>query len=253
MLNTDLETFLSEIDQFPRLPGKTQVDYFAYFLSSIKGLTEFTAKQIEECFVTSSLKQYSRMAVYLSEEATKSRGGKYIKCKTGYRLERSIFDEIRQKIEQEPKKIHVSQQLSSLVGKISDPQEVLFLEEAIKCYKVEAFRATIILTWILVVDHLQKYIFSNSAKLGEFNKALSKNPDKKIKAITNYDEFSELGEAKFVELMRAAGVVTNDVRKILDEKLGIRNSAAHPSAIIIDGFKATEFVVDLVNNVLLKY
>lgn len=38
----------------------------------------------------------------------------------------------------------------------------------------------------------------------------------------------------------------------MDEKLGIRNSAGHPSGVRISGHKATEFIIDLVENVLLK-
>jgi len=43
------------------------------------------------------------------------------------------------------------------------------------------------------------------------------------------------------------------VRKILDTKLGIRNSYAHPSTVKLPKSKALEFIEDLVNNVILKY
>ena len=59
--------------------------------------------------------------------------------------------------------------------------------------------------------------------------------------------------ARLIELLRAAGLISNDVRKVLDEKLGIRNSAAHPSDLVFDGHKATEFSSDLIQNVLLKF
>ncbi len=123
--------------------------------------------------------------------------------------------------------------------------------EALNCYRVESYRATIILVWILAIGHLQKYIFDQ--KLNGFNTALAKNPDKRVQEIVNYDDFSDLPEAKFIELARASKVISNDVRKILDEKLGIRNSAAHPSGIVFNGHKVTEFALDIINNVLLKY
>lgn len=105
--------------------------------------------------------------------------------------------------------------------------------------------------WILAIDHLKRYIFKEV--LDEFNLALSKNPDKRVKKIIKLDDFDDLPEAKLIELSRAARVVSNDVRKILEEKLGIRNSAAHPSGVGITGHKATEFALDLIGNVLLKY
>ena len=127
------------------------------------------------------------------------------------------------------------------------------MKEAIDCYRVQAFRATIVMIWILVVHHLEKYIFTNATALAQFNSALAKNPDKRIKVIAKVDDFSDLSEVKLIELMRAADLISNDVRKLLDEKLGIRNSAAHPSALIFDGHKATEFASDLIQNVLLKF
>lgn len=251
MDKNSLEKFIDRFDDFSNLDGKKQVDYFAYFLITENGFSSFTVKQIQDCFRCLSLKEYFRTPAYLSENANRSRGGRYVKAQKGYHLERGTYNEIKKQVQNEPKKIQVSQQLADLVLKIRDSQEKSFLIEAIDCYRVEAYRATIILVWILAIDHLQKYIFGK--KLNDFNKALSKNPDKKIKKIINYDDFSELPESKFIELMRVANIISNDVRKILDEKLGIRNSAAHPSGIIFEGHKTTEFVLDIINNILLKY
>jgi hypothetical protein len=101
------------------------------------------------------------------------------------------------------------------------------------------------------MDHLQKYIFNN--KLSEFNSAFKLNPDKKLRQIKIYDDFSELKESKIIEIAKSAGVISNDIRKILDTKLGIRNSAGHPSSISISENKVSEFIIDLLDNVVLKY
>ena len=204
------------------------------------------------CSIESSRGSRWNFLPYFSSNANASnKSGRYIKSKTGYRLERSILDDIKQEVKNEPKKVQVSQQLTDLVLKIKDSQEKAFLVEALNCYRVEAYRATIILVWILAIDHLQKYIFGQ--KLNDFNAALAKNPDKKVQKIVNYDDFSDLSEGRFVELTRSANIISNDVRKILDEKLGIRNSAAHPSGIVFTGHKTTEFGLDIINNILLKY
>jgi hypothetical protein len=245
-----LENFVERFDDFSKWDGKKQVDYFAYFLATETTSESFMAKQIQDCFDTLSLKQYARAPIYLSENSS-NKSGRYIKSKTGYRLERSVFDDIKQQVNNEPKKVQVSQHLTDLVSKIKDSQEKAFLVEALNCYRVEAYRATIILVWILAIDHLQKYIFGQ--KLNDFNSVLAKNPDKKVQKIVNYDDFADLSEIRFIELMRSANIVSNDVRKILDEKLGIRNSAAHPSGIVFTGHKTTEFALDIINNVLLKY
>lgn len=246
----ELENFIEKFDDFSKWGGKDQVDYFAYFLTTEKNMDNFTAKQIQNCFDVLSLKQYARTASYLSENVGK-KDGRYVKSNSGYRLERSIYDEIKQRVNNEPKKVQVSQQLTDLISKIKDSQEKSFLVEALNCYRVEAYRATIIMVWILAIDHFQKYIFGQ--KLADFNKALAKNPDKKIQKIVNYDDFSDLSESKFIELSRSANIISNDIKKIFDEKLGIRNSAAHPSSIVFTGHKTTEFALDIINNILLKY
>jgi len=136
---------------------------------------------------------------------------------------------------------------------VAHSREHAFLREATDCYRVGAFRATIIMIRILAVHHLEDFIFASPSGLAEFNAALGKNPDKKLKVVVKREDFSELSEVRLIELMRAAGLISNDVRKLLDEKLGIRNSAAHPSDVIFDGHKATEFSSDLIQNVLLRF
>lgn len=250
MNKEQLEKFVEQFDDLPRWGGKKQTDYFAYFLTIERALNNFTTKQILECFDSLNLKPYVRTSVYLSEEGRK-KNGRYIKCSKGYCLERSVYNNIKQEVGNEPKKVQVSEKLMALVSKIKNAQEKVFLQEAINCYRVESYRATIVMIWILAVDHLQKYVFEK--KLVEFNNELAKNPDKKIKKIINYDDFSDLHEVKFIELNRAANIISNDIRKILDEKLGIRNSAAHSSVIIFNGHKTTEFVLDMIDNIILKY
>lgn len=243
-----LSSFVSLFDSFSSWNTRKQIDYFCYFLTSISEKKGVTPKDIQECFIQLSMKEYSRLPQYLSENARDSKG-KYIRTKDGYRLECRTFDEINMTIKNEPVKIQVSNQLEELVPKIKDSSEKSFLVEAINCYRVESNRATIILIWILAMDHLQNYIFGN--KLNDFNAALFKNPDKKIPKIVSYDNFGDLSESKFIEVARSAGIISNDTRKILDEKLGIRNSAAHPSSITFSTHKTTEFILDVVTNILL--
>jgi hypothetical protein len=101
------------------------------------------------------------------------------------------------------------------------------------------------------MDHLYDYVLKN--KLTAFNVELAKK-GWKLTAIISKDDFSEIKKEKdFIEICRAANVFNNDVRKILDEKLGIRNTAGHPSTVTVRGNKAASFIEDLVENVILKF
>ncbi len=105
--------------------------------------------------------------------------------------------------------------------------------------------------WILVVDHMFDFVLAHY--LTDFNSALAANPDKRIKKIGNKEDLSELQEKKFIELCRAANIISNDVRKILDDALGVRNTAAHPSNVEITRSKTIAVIEDLVLNILRKF
>lgn len=251
MNKTELEDFVDSIENFQCLEDKVKVDLFAYFLTNSGGAGFVTGATLGGCFETLSMKKYSRISAYISEESKKKKDPRYIKCKQGYRLERNYFMEIGYRYFVGHKKIAVSQQLKDLVIMITEKQERTFLEEALACYEIEANRAAIILVWIVTMEHMQNIVFTS--KLTEFNTELSKSPSKKIKKIISKDDFEDLSEDKFIELMRSSRIITNNERKILDEKLGIRNSASHPNGIVFTTHKTTEFMIDLIENILLKH
>lgn len=143
--------------------------------------------------------------------------------------------------------------LQRLVDELAEGARKEFLRETLACFGVHAYRATITLAWLLTLDHLFELILTKH--LDAFNKVLVTNTDRRVKitAIVVRDDFGEMPESKFVEFCRSAGVVSNDVRKILDEKLGTRNSAAHPSGVAFTRAKAVAFVEDLFANVIRKY
>jgi hypothetical protein len=250
----DLKEFINHLDSFATWDGKKQVDYLAFFLLTHKGLSSFTAKQIDECFDDIPMNEYSRTAPYLSEEVAK-RSGKYKKIKSrGYTLVKHSYDEIHLHVQNEPSKTKVSHQLTDLIAKVSDLHELSFLQEAINCIAIKAPRAAVVMLWILTMSHLENYIFLDINRLKNFNDAVTKHPNKKsVKEIKIKDDFSEIKESIFIELMSSANIISGDVRKILDEKLGIRNTSGHPAGVIISEHKATEFAIEVINNVLLKY
>lgn len=246
-----MEGFFSSLEDFGRWSSPKRIDHIAYYLLKVEGQEAVTAKQISDVEAELDLKPYNRLPQYLSN-SVKSKNGRYVKVKSGgYKLEHTAFKAIDSEMGNEPTRVAVSEQLVSLVEKIADEKERGFLEEAINCYRVQANRATIIMTWLVAMNHMHKYVFKN--KLTEFNLAFATNPEKKMTKIVQLDDFSALTEDKFILLMKSANIISNDVRKLLVEKLGTRNSAAHPSGVEITGHKATEFALDIVQNVLLKY
>lgn len=112
------------------------------------------------------------------------------------------------------------------------------------------------MAWNLAYDHLCNYVLKK--KLTEFNTQYpttyaKKHTKARMKTVKMIDDFAELKESEVVQICRSANIITNGVYKILNEKLGKRNTYAHPSNIAVSPLTAEEMIVDLINNVVLKY
>lgn len=254
-MKESLDVFLLSVPQSESRSSAEMVDFFTYFLTVMQGQETVKPTEIDACFVTTRLQKYSNIPAYLTRHAKREKGKKpkFIKLTNGYQLERSRQVEIQHELHTGPAKLETSFLLRSLLGKLTNKSQQLFLQEAIECYEIGARRAAVVLVWILVVDHLCDYIYKTT--LADFNLVLSKNTDRRVKvtSIQKLDDFSDIPEGKLIELIRSAGIISNDVRKILDSKLGVRNTYAHASGVSISEVKVTDFIIDLVENVILKY
>jgi hypothetical protein len=250
-----LESFLLQIPDFGQQSPPDLIDYFVYFLTVIEKRKYVRPTDVEDCFDSTRLKKYSNIPAYLSNNAKslKKKKPKFIKTKDGYQLERNHQLNIQKHLHAGPAKVETSHLLRGLLSNLTDKKEQTFLQEVIDCYEIGARRAAIVMAWILAVYHLYKYIFKH--ELGAFNSALASRKDKslKIRSIAKMDDFSEIPDKKFIEIARSAKVISNDVQKILDVKLGIRNSCGHPSGITVPEIKATDFIIDLADNVITKF
>ncbi|WP_323755658.1 hypothetical protein [Roseivirga sp.] len=250
-----LTNYISGFEDFYALNKTSQIDAFAYFIEEVEKTEFFSPTLLKSCFELSKIKPYTNISGYLTSNLKAPRGKKpkFLKSKSGYSLNSAFKVELAKTITLNKPKAITSKTLRDLLVTISDSEENVFLDEAIKCFEIGAFRASIIMVWNLTVDSLFEYILSN--KLTEFNSVLSTNTDRRVRisSMSVKDDFSEIPEGKFIEFCRQSRIISNDVRKILDEKLGIRNTYAHPSNMILTESKAIEFIEDLINNVVLKY
>lgn len=242
--------FYDAIDDRGSANDRDLTSFFAYFLTIEQGEEAVTAKSIGECFVVCDLGVPSRLAAYLSE-GLKGPVKRYIKTPTGYRLHRTFSDKLSDRFGSNRVVIQTSAELRSLEKSFAQGPKRLFLAEAVDCFEANANRAAVVMVWILTIDHLFDYVLNK--KINEFNLALAASPDKRIKKISTKDDLSELKESKFIELCRAASIISNDVRKILEDALGVRNTAAHPSAVEVTRSKAISVIEDLVINVIRKF
>lgn len=249
-MTTAVNRFYNSIENAAGQSQSALVELFVYFLTVESGHDSATPKQVVECFAACDLVVPGNVGARLSE-GLKTKPPKYVKSSGGYKLQRHMREALSRKLGAETVTAQTSATLRGLEQKLPVGANKEFLKEVIDCFEVGANRSAIVMTWILAMDHLFAYILMH--KLADFNAALSKDKGVKMDFVSQRDDFSEIKETKFIELCRAAGVVSNDVRKILDQKLGTRNSCAHPSGVTVSKSKVIDFIEDLVDNVILKF
>jgi hypothetical protein len=60
-----------------------------------------------------------------------------------------------------------------------------------------------------------------------------------------------LKESEVIEICNTAQLLNGNIIRILREKLGKRNNAAHPASVVIVQSQADDVITDLLNNVVL--
>lgn len=249
-----IEEFTDEIVDFYSMSSSDQIKYLVYYLLIVYKQDGVKPFEVKKLFESLHILPYSNIPKYLNEKSSgKKLDRLFIKKKDSFYLIKETKEHIDLNYNHSKPKLKVSAELKDLAIKITNPNQNAFFEETIKCFAVGAYRATIIMSWNLTVNHLFEYILAN--KLTEFNIVLAGNMDRRIRitSVSIKDDFNEIPENKFIEFCRSARIISNDVRKILDTNLGIRNSAAHPSNISFTENKTISIVEDLINNVILKY
>ena len=256
------EEFLAQFPGHAEFSRKSRILLFAYYLRKHRGSTQFAAVDLRECFEAALIRVPTDLNALL-QSLSKGRNSPLIRVRSNastYALSVYGVSEVETIL---PVPATDSQQLSSflsaavphlkrVIARIADKQRQEFLAEAISCLGVGARRATVIMTWVVAFDHLQEYVITHH--LPAFNAALQKRSDRLSKlVIANRDDFAEIRESQFIEVCRSANIITNDIRKLLDEKLGFRNSCAHPSSIQIGDSKVVSFIEDLVDNVVVRH
>lgn len=242
---------IDKTDNFYSLPQKEQIKLMAFFYCLENSKEYFESKDIKDEFLKHNLKIPSGITS-LVPQLTRTKPVIFLKTKMGYCFHRNVKKELEKIYCDDIHEIEVTIKLRDLLKTVTSKEQNLFLEEAIKCFEIKVYRASIIMTWLLTMDVLYEMILEPS-NLIKFNDAIQTHGKYKKITVTKKDDFGDIKESDLFELLRVGKLISNDIRKILDEKLGIRNSCAHPNTIIMEDYKAISFIQDLIINVISKY
>lgn len=245
----ELADLVRQVQAFEALPPREKIKLFAWHLHTHRQLETFDNEAIRKCFKVLHLTS-PNVAMYLPRMAA-SKPADLLKERGRYRLGRTVRSELDKKYGVHHSVIQVSKLLADLPDTLPDLTERTFLREALICYRAEAFRACIVMTWNLAFDHLLRWIYSEPKRLTDFNTAIAKRfPKKAGVLITSLESFSEIKEAETIDICQTASILSKNTTEILREKLKKRNMAAHPSQVVILQSQADDVVTDLVNNVV---
>jgi hypothetical protein len=105
-----------------------------------------------------------------------------------------------------------------------------YIEEALSCYQHGLYRAPILMVWAAIIQHLYSVAGSHRGGIAAFESAT-----RPVRSITNYreikkqDDFLYLGERDFVQLGEDAVMFNRHARRLLQERLDLRNLCGHPT------------------------
>jgi hypothetical protein len=231
----ELADLVNQVSGFDASSPREKIQLSAWFLHGHRSKEVFDNTDIRTCFAELHLadpnvaKYLPRMVEYRD----------LMKVKGGFKLERAARTTLDAKYGVHHSVVAVSKLLADLPGKVTDLAEKNFLAEAIKCYRNEAYRACVVMTWNLGYSHLLQWILNDAQRIADFNMAISKRYPKKIGiSVSKYDDFTEeLKESEVIEICSTASLLNSNIIRILREKLGKRNSAAHPLQLLLSNPK----------------
>ncbi|MGX1106378.1 hypothetical protein [Bradyrhizobium elkanii] len=247
-----LHELVDQVADFDKLPPRDKIKLIGWYLHTHEGKEHFHSDHIRACYRTLHLattenigQSLLRMASYNTPDLVRE--------KQGFKLTRPVRGQLDAKYGVHHSVVAVSKILTDLPAKVPTVEARTFLQEALKCYRFEAYRACIVMTWNLAYAHLLDYILADTQRLADFNAAITRKYPKKTNiVIVKYEDFTEeLSERETVEIANVADTFNSVVFRILKKELDRRNIAAHPSNVVIGQHQADDMISELVNNVVL--
>jgi len=132
------------------------------------------------------------------------------------------------------------------------PDYRLYLGEAVECYRGRLYRAAVLMVWAAVVQHLYSVASAHRNGVKKFEAANHARfgLSKRYRELTRANDFLYLGERDFIQLAEDAGMVNRNARKLLHDRLELRNLCGHPTGYRPGREETVVFIESLVLNVL---
>lgn len=246
----DLKALVGGISDFSGWTPTDKILLFAWVQHSLRNKPRFSTGDINWCYDTLNYKK-PNVSQYLARMENKE----LLRDGSGYFMEGSLREKYDKKYGEHDITLNVRQMVKDLVTLMPELGEKDIFQEALKCLKYDAGRAAIIMVWNIAFYHLCQFVLKH--RLNDFNNRIPIRYPKKWKAadmplIKKYDDFADqMSEREVIEVCNSASIITGDMYKVYVEKLGKRNSVAHPSTIRVTQVQAEGYIDDLIRNTVL--
>lgn len=246
-----LQELVDQVEGFDSLPPRETIQLFTWWLH-VHGGREFVDNvALRKCY-TDLYMPPPYIAMYTGRSMLQGSRPDLIKSAAGLKLHRELRLELNKKYGLHESVVKVMRDLAELPAKVPNLAERTFLDETLICYRVKAWRASIVMAWNLAYNHLLHWILADPKRLANFNAAIARRyPKKAGQSVAKYDDFEDFKEREVIEICNTANLYNSSVFKILKDKLDRRNIAAHPSNVTMLQSQADDMITDLVHNVVL--
>jgi hypothetical protein len=134
--------------------------------------------------------------------------------------------------------------LEALLAKVADSDVKDYLEEALKCLRVGALRATVVFTWTAVIRTLQTELLPHG---GPAVTAAVQKHDPKARPVNKLDDFAYVKDSVALLAAKDLGLLDKNEKNTLEEALDLRNRCGHPGKYKPGVKKVSSFIEDVVS------
>jgi hypothetical protein len=247
----ELTDLASIVPNFTGLAQVERVKIFGWHLHVHKGKDLFTTADVRLCYDALHLEapNIADILAKLAERKPKV----VLRSRNQYKLEMRVRQELDLKFGRRPISVAVEKSLAELPARLADETKRKYLVEALNCYKVQCYRAAILMTWNLAYDHLLNWVLAASDRVTKFNGKLpNKPPFSTGQVVSKREDFEWLSEREVLEICghKDVAIISGNLKKILIQNLDRRNMSAHPSTIEIKQVNAEDTISSLIENIV---
>lgn len=158
-----------------------------------------------------------------------------------------IYD-LRHKIDETNIEVGFVNNLTDKVDKISEEKYAEYLNEAIRCVQVNAYRGAVVLGWQAAVFALYKELDAHSEPIHvAYQKKFGTLPDFDI---NTFWDFQKIQDKNILILAESAGIIDKSLKDVLKDEKNIRNKAAHPGKFDVGPNRVKAFLETIMELIL---